>query len=75
MERIELQLDIQCKEKFDHVSLLDFFFTTRKNIPYFTIMPYTCHCFLSVHTDNIHKLYMYVGGETACGSVRRSKVG
>ena len=48
MECIEVQSDIQFKEKFDHFSLLDFL---KLNLPIkkstsFKIMPYLCHHYL-----------------------------
>lgn len=51
MEYIELQSDIQLKEK-DHVSLLDFYksYLPETNIPHCTVMRYSCHHCLEAHT-------------------------
>lgn len=52
MECMELQSDTQLK-KFNHGSLPVFFLTfllAQRGILHFTIMPYSCHCFLAVRT-------------------------
>lgn len=48
MEHIELQSDIHLKEKSDHVTSPDL--SKTYPTPDFTVMPYSCHRFLAVHT-------------------------
>ena len=52
MECTELQCNIELKEKFDHVPLLDFYRShlPRDKYPLLTIMPYSCCHYLAAPT-------------------------
>lgn len=46
---IELQSDIQLKEKNDHISLPDFYLSYQRKIP-LTVVPYSCHRYWAICT-------------------------